>query len=377
MRIVASIALILATFAAGEAEFQKRIGGPALDRGVHLSPLDDGGSIVVGLTEEGGDSDALLMRLDAEGEVIWQRRYGGEGEDNGWCVHPRGEGFIFAGYTNSFGAGGFDFHLVATDGEGQELWSRTYGGPGDDHCWSLLPLEDGYSLLGETMDEATGAEDVYLVRTDEMGKQLWSRTYGGAAGDRGFSIAARPGGGFVIAGQTYSEGAGERDMYLIGTDALGRMEWARTLGGPARDLGHSIAPCADGDYIVTGYTAGFASEAFDPWLVKVSEEGRILWSRVLPVPGVCRGITGEEAAGGGFYLTGFRFQPADGSGAAVLIHTDEEGYLRWSREFFPRVGGQSFGYTVRATDDGACLFTGHASDPEDGNLDLIVVRTGP
>ncbi len=377
MRLRLILFLILVILTAANAEFQRKWGGPQLERGVHASALDGGGFVVVGVTEEGGDPDALLVRFDGEGEALWHRRFGGSGTDNGWCVHPTAEGFIFAGYTDSFGAGGFDFLLIATDATGDELWRKTYGGETDDLCWSLLLVGDGYALLGETLDAATGAEDVYLVRVDGKGEELWSRTYGGAAGDRGFSMVERPSGGFVIAGQTYSEGAGERDMYLIGTDAEGHMEWVRTLGGPARDLGHCIAPCADGDYIVTGYTASFASDAFDPWLVKVSDAGTIQWSRVLPVPGVCRGITGAEAAGGGFYLTGFRFQPANGSGAAVLIHTDPEGYFRWSRDFFPTVGGQSFGYTVRATDDGGSVFTGHASDGADGNLDLIVVKTDP
>nr|MBC8366113.1 hypothetical protein [bacterium] len=307
-----------------------------------------------------------------------KRNYGGEGVDNGWSVHPTEGGFIFAGYSDSFGAGDFDFYLVATDWKGDELWSKIYGGKTDDRCWALLPLDDGgFALLGETVDAETHAEDVYMVRVDSKGEQLWARTYGGEAGDRGFSLVLLEDGGFLIAGQTYSEGAGERDMYLIGTDNEGHQLWTRTYGGPARDLGHCISPCADGNFIVTGYTASFASEAYDPWLVKVSAKGDTLWSRVLPVPGVGRGITGVEAIGGGFYVTGFRHQPWDGSGAALLIHTDQEGRQLWSRDYFPTISGQSFGYTVHATPDGGCVFTGHSGEGGDDKLDILLVKVDP
>jgi hypothetical protein len=99
-----------------------------------------------------------------------------------------------------------------------------------------------------------------------------------------------------------------------------------------------------------------------------------LWTRALPVAGNSRGITGEQGTGGGHFLTGFAHDPATGSGAALLIHTTPDGGLDWVRKFLPTTAGQSFGYTVRATADGGCVFTGHTTVQSAGDLDLFIIK---
>jgi hypothetical protein len=379
MRVLAVLCVIVAAKASA-AEFKRVVGGPALDRGVHVSSVRDGGYIVVGATAntDGGDEDVLLVRFDAQGEVLWSRTHGGGGEENGWCVHEVGDGLTIAGFTKSTGAGGYDAYLLRTDADGQEGWSRTYGGPADDRCWGLLPLADGgYALVGETVNAASGAEDCWLLRTDAEGNELWSRTYGGEASDRAFAIAPAADGGFVLAGQTYSFGAGERDAYVIKTDSAGHEEWSRVFGGPARDVGHGIDRTDDGRFLVTGYTASFGAVGYDPYLIMIDAAGDTAWTRALPQPVVCRTLTGEEAANGGFFLTGFTHDPRGGSGAAALLRIDGDGRLEWLREFLPAPrGGQSFGYTVRATADGGCVVTGHTTVGSAGDLDLFLVKYG-
>jgi hypothetical protein len=339
--------------------------------------MNDGGYVVAGVTSSfgAGAEDVYVVRTDADGEVLWTTAHGGPGDDNGWSVHETGTGLAVAGFTDSFGAEGYNCYLMALDAAGTMQWSNTYGGPGVDRCWSMLPLEDrGYILVGETTSSGGGEEDCYLIRTDAAGDELWSRVFGGENGDRCFSIALAHDGGFLLAGQTFSQGSGDRDAYVIKTDAAGNEEWSKTFGGMESDVAHSVTATADGDFLVTGYTTSFAGNGDDPYLIKLDAAGRVLWTRVLEMPGLHHTITGEQAVDGGFCLGGFSEHESDATNAALLVKTDGAGEIEWTRYLLRTSDARAFGYTVRATADGGCVIAGHTSVESAGDLDLLLVK---
>ena len=373
LAVIAVIAVVIHT----TTSFERVIGGLDRDRGVFVSPTSDGGYVAVGLTRSfgEGDDDIYLVRIDATGSVLWTQTYGGPETDNGWSVHESAGGLVIAGFTESFGMGGFDCYLIRTDLEGEMQWSKTFGGEHNDRCWALLPASDGgYVLVGETTSFGSGAEDCYLIKTDASGNEVWSKTFGGEKGDRCFSIAQADDGGFLLAGQTYSEGAGDRDVYLVKTDASGNEVWSKTFGGPASDVGHSVTRTAEGDFVVTGYTTSFAIAEDDPYLIKIDARGQTQWTRVIAMEGVNHTLTGEQAADGGFFLGGFSNFGPNGANAALLVKTDGDGNLEWSRDLFVTTTGQSLGYTVRATSDGGSILTGHTTVGSTGDLDLFMVK---
>ncbi len=373
LAVIAVIGVVIHT----TTSFERVIGGLDRDRGVFVSPTSDGGYVAVGLTRSfgEGDDDIYLVRIDATGSVLWTQTYGGPETDNGWSVHESAGGLVIAGFTESFGAGGFDCYLIRTDLEGEMQWSKTFGGEDNDRCWALLPTSDGgYVLVGETTSFGSGAEDCYLIKTDASGNEVWSKTFGGEKGDRCFSIAQADDGGFLLAGQTYSEGAGDRDVYLVKTDASGNEVWSKTFGGPASDVGHSVTRTAEGDFVVTGYTTSFAIAEDDPYLIKIDARGQTQWTRVIAMEGVNHTLTGEQAADGGFFLGGFSDFGPNGANAALLVKTDGDGNLEWSRDLFVTTTGQSLGYTVRATSDGGSILTGHTTVGSTGDLDLFMVK---
>ncbi|MEN8145189.1 MAG: hypothetical protein ABFS14_09580 [Gemmatimonadota bacterium] len=357
--------------------FERVLGGSDLDRGVYVSPTSDGGYVAVGVTRSfgQGNDDVYLVRTDAAGELLWSRTYGGPQTDNGWAVREHAEQLVIAGFTDSYGAGGFDCYLVGTDLEGEVQWSGTYGGKDKDRCWGFLPAGDGgYVLVGETTSFGRGAEDCYLIKTNASGGEEWSRTFGGQAGDRCFAVAQADDGGFLLAGQTYSEGAGDRDVYLVKTDASGEQLWSKTFGGAASDVGHSVASTADGAFIVTGYTTSLAIEEDDPYLIKIDAAGQLHWTRVIPMDGVNHTLTGEQTVDGGFILGGFSEFRSTGARGAQLVKTDGEGNLEWFRDLLLTTTGATVGYTVRATSDGGAILTGHTTEGSAGDLDLLLVK---
>jgi len=127
-----------------------------------------------------------------------------------------------AGYTWSFGAGWSDVYLIKTNSTGDTLWTRTYGGSSWDEGYSVQQTTDGgYILAGWTSSFGAGGWDAYLIKTDSLGDTLWSRTYGGSYEDRGTQVQQTTDGGYIVSALTYSFGAGNSDVMLTKFDSLG------------------------------------------------------------------------------------------------------------------------------------------------------------
>jgi len=114
---------------------------------------------------------------------------------------------------------------------------------------------------------------------------LWTRAYGGPANDYIQSVRQTTDGGYMFCGATESYGSGDWDVYILRTDAAGDTLWTRTFGGTDRDIASSLDRTNEGDFIITGETAG--SGVYDGWILKVEDDCQS------GVPGKSDGRRGE------------------------------------------------------------------------------------
>jgi hypothetical protein len=198
-------------------------GGPGHEVGGPISATGDGGYVLTGMTESygAGNGDLWLLKVDRDGRKVWDQAFGGGGVDVGESVMETEDGgIVVAGYTTSFGAGGKDAWLLKADADGNEEWDENLGGPDDDAAWSVVETEDGgIVLLGYTDSYGIGKFDVWLLKTDADGVEVWNRTFGGPGDDEGMAVGVARDGGLIIAGRTDSYGVGGRDAWLIKADA--------------------------------------------------------------------------------------------------------------------------------------------------------------
>ncbi len=130
-------------------------------------------------------------------------------------------------------------------------WEKSLGGSSGDFGGSVQQTTDGgYIVAGSTTSFGAGFYDIYLIKTDSNGDELWTQTFGGSSGDYGRSVQQTADGGYIVAGSTTSFGAGSNDVYLIKTDSNGDELWTQTFGGSSNDDGYSVQQTADGGILL-------------------------------------------------------------------------------------------------------------------------------
>jgi len=186
-------------------------------------------------------------------------------------------GYIIAGETQSFGVGFIDVWLIKTDSEGLPEWQSVFGGTVIDIGYSVEQTTDGgYIIAGETSSYGLAhSKDVWLIKTDAQGTEMWSKAYGGKGWDIGHSVQQTSDGGFIIAGVTETEYIVEfdRDVLLIKIDALGNEKWLKTFDGNGYESGYAVQQTEDGGYILAGSI--WVASSSHIWLLKTDSEGNV------------------------------------------------------------------------------------------------------
>jgi hypothetical protein len=320
---------LIKTDASGNKLWDKTFGGTAMDEGYSVQLTSDGGYIIAGATGYSGvsDWDVWLVKTDSAGNKVWDQTYGGDGNDFGFSVKPTSDGgYIVTGFTYSYGAGSKDLWLIKTDASGNRLWDKTFGGAGDDDGWSVTTTADGgYLVAGRTSSYGAGNADLWLIKTDASGNEVWDKTFGGAGRDEGFSVQVTPDGSCVAAGRTSSYGAGDNDVWLVKTDANGNKLWDKTFGGAGGDGAYSVELTTDGGCVVAGYTSSPGSSPADVWLIRTDASGNRLWDRKRGGSDDDFAQSVAQAADGGYVLAGWTWSPLAPSEEVWLVKTGANG----------------------------------------------------
>lgn len=380
MRVLILFSLLITTslFAqqAADTLWTKTYGGSGNDEALSVCQTDDGGFIIVGTTAsfDAGVSDIWLIKTNESGEEEWNRTFGGDGEDRGTCGQQTTDGgYIIAGTTQSNAAGVSNIWLIKTDAGGDELWSNTFGGNADDLASSVKQTGDGgYVIVGLTESYSTGLTDVWLVKTDENGNEEWSRSYGGQNYDNGFSVQQTLDGGYIIAGTTESYGAGLTDIWIIKTDEDGMVEWDQTFGGTSVDVATSVQQTSDEGFIIAGNTLSYGAGLYDVWLIKTDEDGNEQWSQTYGGSNFDVARSVEQVEGGGYIVAGFSKSFSNGENDVYIIRVDEAGEELWHKTY----GGEEddIANSIQQTSDGGFIVAGYTNSFGQDSKDVWLLR---
>lgn len=346
----------------------------------------------------------IVLSMSSVGQysVKWNRNTGGSGADFGKsiCLSADSTCYYIAGYSNSVNFdildnnGGFDIFISKIDHSGSTLWTKCFGGAGNDYVHKIITLSDNNILIcGFTSSNDTffsgnhGGYDVLLMKIDTSGAIIWKKLYGGSADDGDHSMSVIEGQDHkitVITGTKSSGGDivgshGSGDFWLFKTDSSGNLIWQKCFGGSGDEDGHAILPMDDGGYILAGHTfsddmdvSGLHSVGKeDGWLLRTDSSLNIKWQK-------CLGGTNIEFLNnmcfdgpGKLLITGFTnsndydIVNNHGDYDAWLLKVDTSGNIIWSKTF----GGTGGDYSCEIINnhDGSFIIGGY-SNSIDGDL---------
>ena len=349
--------VLFVSSAFAQQSWQKTYGGTKDEYGLSAQQTLDGGYIIAGRTNSfgAGNYDVFLIRTNANGDTLWTKTYGGAGDDAGESVEQTKDGgFIVAGTTNSF-SHLIQVYLIKTNSSGDTLWTKTYGGSGDEYCSSAHQTTDGGYIV--TWDQSLS--DLYVIKTNSSGDILWTRTYGkgGRYGtDVGPKITQTKDGGYIVEGCFYDQSTNLHSIYIIKTNANGDTLWTRTYGleGARATFGRAIQQTADSGYIVVG-SADLPIKTVI-YFVKTTAIGDTLWTRTYGKTGWTYGDYIQQTTDGGYIVVGEICPHADNNFDVYLFKTNSYGDTLWTRTY----GGQNMdkGHYVEQMNDGGYVIIG-------------------
>ncbi|MFN4133674.1 MAG: hypothetical protein ACK4GQ_04840, partial [Candidatus Hadarchaeales archaeon] len=330
------LAPVAAQSSAPSLVWQKTFGGSNWDSGNHVVRTADGGYLVVGHTKSSssGEQDIFVVKTDSWGNKEWDKRLGGEYWDWGYsAVQTIDGGYAIVGATFT-ATKQEDALLIKLTQSGVVEWEKKFGGDLWDIAFSFIQTSDGgYAIVGYTGSYGENNGDVWLIKTDRFGDKEWEKTYPGSRRDIGYSVVQTSDGGYAIAGFTSSKGSGEKDAWLLKTDAWGNLQWDKPYGGAQDDVARYVLPSMDNGYLLAGWTSSFGSGGYDVWIAKVDASGNLEWQKSFGGSDVDQGYQAVETKDGGYVIVGFTRSFGQGVEDAWLLKIDSKGKEEWNRTF--------------------------------------------
>jgi hypothetical protein len=283
---------------------------------------------------------------------------------------------IIAGYNTSSSTG-YDAALIKTNSAGDTLWSKKFGSSYSDAFYNVAKSNaGGFIATGFSNKSSSNSPAMYVVITDANGKLVNSGKFGGSNYSQGFNVLrhANPDSGYLVSGYIQNSTYADRDLYLVRINNAGVSLWEKRYGSKnqvnsdtVNDAAYCVIGAPDGGYFLTGSIRGYSSCCGKVFLMKVSAKGDSLWTK-----------TYNTGVGYSLILTKDNSIAISGSlqeGASqdvFLMKTDTAGNLLWPMKTFGGTGYE-YGASMVEASTGGFAITGITDSK--GTQDVYLIRT--
>lgn len=357
--------------------FEIIYGGEGYDEARSIWQTTDGGYIVAGTSGSypSGNSDVFLLKIDSVGAIQWFKFPGGADLQAGYSVQQTSDGgFIVAGLTDAGDFGGYDVYLMKTDENGDSLWSKTYGATDWDFGYSVEETSDNGFIIGGTTFSFGKGEQMYLIKTDADGDTAWTKTFGGAGQENAKRATQTTDGGYVLIGYTDSYGAGEKDIFILKTNASGDSVWSKTYGTVNNDEGTFVDVTSDNKMIMCGFAENYQDGKTYAFYAKLDNAGNESFVNYLGAPsGDEYPYVIRETPDGGFAYAGYVEGVGAGNKDFRLLKVNAGGNWQWGRT----AGGLSddIANSMQVTSDGGFILAGYSKNFGNDPDNIMVLKT--
>ncbi|MHC4534199.1 MAG: hypothetical protein ACYS6K_09615 [Planctomycetota bacterium] len=296
--------LVVKTNAKGDLQWQTIIGTSGqVDYGTFVTEVSDG-FLVAGALFDSGSQRRALVKFDSGGKIVWKKTYPADGNSSIRGIDITGDGGIVA--TGYVGSRERDYQFICDDGQGFILktdangtlqWEKILSSA--PHGMRIEEVVGGYAIGANVWINKNGRDhqNVCLILTDNKGNEIFSESYGGDGDDQVFDFAVTTDGGYIFGGHSRSPSYGtvNWDFLLLKVGSDKREQWHKTFGQPRgydakyiHDESYGVKQTSDGGYVIVGGTgdeheyseSGHFKGRSDIWLayvVKTDANGNLMW----------------------------------------------------------------------------------------------------
>lgn len=370
--------LILFAYPYPVAQAQQSL-APALDWQKNYS---GNGLSWVGQTSDGGyaymNPNYSISKLDSNGNGQWNQTFADRLLDGSKLfVQTKDGGYAVTVHNHVDYVNNIDTRvllLLKTDDQGITQWTKTLTALNSSYVFrSLIQTSDGgYALVGSFGDalgpysegsSTSNGSDFCLVKIGTDGSLQWTKAYGGYHDDDANSLVQTSDGGYALAGNTRSFGAGGTDAFIVKTDTAGNAEWARAYGG----CGSTAVLQGQTDFL-----------------------GRPIGDKQIPMP-YPSGSLGDSANcivrtkdGGLAFAGSTQWTSPSTYGLIWLVKTDANGYVQWNQTYANFESTPVYALKVRwdvnaliQADDGSFVMAGLSGSDNAYQQVSFIVKTTP
>ena len=377
----------------------------------------------------------VTVNLVSSQDILWEKSYGGKQADYLTDAIPTADyGFILGGSSltpnrdNPLSKGNYDYCIWKVKENGEIEWQKSYGGSDNDMLYSIKATNDGGFILagisnssigGQKKDNRIGQNDIWILKLDARGTEMWQKTLGGLSEEQLATIIITKDNGLLIGASSESDlckykasetnkntiyknadSNGSLDYWLLKLNYKGELEWQKTIGGTYLDQLRSVVTTFDGGFFVGG-VSNSDSNTFkskdcngqtDFWYMKLNSKGEILWETTYGGAGDENLYTVFETkehqllvAGNSNSLSLPNGTTTEGSDYLVM-QLDTDGTLLWEKTFSN--SDQDVLTNVVQNEDGSLLLCGYSplvpkattgkvgrKKAEEGIEDYLVLKT--
>jgi len=355
----------------------QRYSGPAGDSDSASDlALDPQGNVYVTGVSGTFLSDIATIKYDSSGQQLWVRTFDGPGhrDDSANRIVVKNDAVYIAGYSIGSGTG-YDFITIKYDTSGNQLWAARHNGTGneEDRAVGLSVDDAGFVYITGTSRGTTTQTDIVTIKYSPQGQPVWVRAFDGPAHqiDQARDLRVNAAGDVYVCGRIST--VGDWDAVALKYNSAGTLIWSRTFSTPGAPIEtpETLAIDSSGDIILAGSSGSFTFA--DLLVLKYSPAGDLRWSRRFHGPST----TGADSAYGlaiddarNIYIAGQTFGPD--YNLATTIAYDPDGQIRWLDRHDP--GGPAAADHLTLDASGA-VYVAARFDPQGADpLDALILK---
>jgi len=346
------------------AQWQTIYGGKEDDIAYAIVALENGDSAIVGTCKsyDAKKTDICLTRMTAKGEMKWRLWLGGKKKDEGKALSRAADGSILIlGHSKSFTTNyDYDLYVAKVSLDGKKIWETHIGGDRDEFAGGIAGTNDGGALIvGSSESYGEGDKNAYIAKLDKNGKLLSAHTVGGVKDDVATSLTRTRDGNFVLAGYREIARAGDADFFVMKMDENGKQIWSKTYGGAYEDVLNGITATVDNGIVAIGHTRSYGSEQSDLTVMKYDADGKLIWHKIYGFKYYDYGNAVATTRDGGFILAGGTNSLGKGNHSMYVLALDKAGELIWSHVYGDERKDVAHG--VARMSDGSVIVVGESN----------------